>query len=108
MEHVLENRFLNKEMAQKAAFQEVDDKLQAVEQDQSQAEFQVYESFVKEKHTLLGYVQDLVLFSAKKHEIDTNELYPFDDAFKQESKPKQEGDLLQVKNRVIIIVSYLS
>ena len=36
----------------------------------------MYETFVKEKNTLIGYVHDLIRFAAKSQEIDVSEIVP--------------------------------
>ena len=73
----------------------------------------MFESFVKEKHQLLSYIQDIVLFAALKQDIDPALLYKEEDLKVRsgvsgstgESRIKQDSDVIQVKNRIIIIVS---
>ena len=45
-------------------------KAEGQDQNQEGGEHQMFETFVKEKATLLGYVHDLVRFAAKIQEID--------------------------------------
>jgi hypothetical protein len=67
MDHVLENKFLNKEGAAKEALQEKDDEGINIIAGQSneEAQFKVFESFVKEKYSLLGYLKAMIVYSVK-------------------------------------------
>lgn len=82
MDHHLENKFLNKVGASKEALQEKDDE-EGYEmisgESTEQVQFQVFESFVKEKYSLLGYVKAMVLYSARQNgieEADIAKIYP--------------------------------
>ena len=71
-------------------------------------EFQVFESFVKEKYSLLGYVKAMVLYSAKLNGIDESaiaQIYPPEKVMMAKNKEvRHDQDLFNFKNRVIIIV----
>lgn len=60
MDHVLENKFLNKEAALKENLNEVEDNLDndvlITDVSKEQALYQIFESFIKEKHSLLSYL----------------------------------------------------
>ena len=82
MDHVLENKFLGKEAASKAALHEMDDGIEMYVDTKLISEvvqFQIFDSFVKEKHALLGYMRAIVLFSARHQglsDAQLTELYP--------------------------------
>ena len=63
----MENKFLSKEAFCKEVLLEHDDEELALITGNSREEvqFQVFESFVKEKYSLLGYVRALVEYSSK-------------------------------------------
>ena len=67
MDHVLENKFLNKEGAAKEALQEQneEEKYELVGGSTEEAQFKIFESFVKEKYSLLGYMHAMVVYAAK-------------------------------------------
>jgi len=67
-------------------------------------EFQIYESFVKEKGALLGYIHDVVHCVALKQGFDSAQFFE-DKTVKVGSKINSEQDLFNIKNRIIIIVS---
>jgi hypothetical protein len=112
MDHFLENKFLNKEGASKAALQENDDddKVALISgMSRDEVQFVVYESFVKEKHSLLGYVRGLVLHSAKLQGLDEaaiNVIYPPEKIgeFGKDKFVKNDQDVMNFKNRIIIIM----
>ena len=75
MDHHLENKFLGKEALIKDALHEDDfEKRQDVEVShkfsKEEVQFQIFESFVKEKHSLLAYVRALVVYSAHRRGFD--------------------------------------
>ncbi len=112
MEHVLENQFLNKESAYKQALNEDDAMLKTLDTEEykemstEQVQIMIYDTFVKEKSSLLGYVQALVMYSAKKQGFDVSQLYSQEDGLKKDiSEPKDEAELQKLTNRIIIIVS---
>mgnify|MGYP000076272646 CR=1 FL=1 len=51
------------------------DKAVEVDNQLRDGEYQVYESFVKEKNVILNYVFDLVLFAAKIQNIPESEIF---------------------------------
>jgi tubulin-specific chaperone D len=51
------------------------DKAVDVDNQLRDGEYQVYESFVKEKNVILNYVFDLVLFAAKIQDIPESEIF---------------------------------
>ena len=112
MDHVLENKFLNKEGAAKEALQEKDedekhDQHEIAGGSTEEAQYKIFESFVKEKFSLLGYIRAMVLYSAKVQGFDEEMIkmiYPPGDSSYKEKTIKNEQDLLQFKNRIIIIV----
>ena len=55
-------------------------------------EQQIFESFVKEKATLLGYVRDLLRFAAKSQDIDLVQ------AKILENSPQADEEELRIKN----------
>jgi hypothetical protein len=71
MDHVLENKFLGKEAMSKDALHEdeFEENKNGVEVShkfsKEEVQFQIFESFVKEKHSLLAYVRALVIYSAE-------------------------------------------
>ena len=110
MDHILENRFLNKEGASKEALKEHDEEEVAMITGDSKEEvqFQVFESFVKEKHSLLGYVRAMVIYSARKQVIDEDTIASIYEAEKvaliKDKVVANDQDLFNFKNRIIIIV----
>lgn len=112
MDHILENKFLSKEQATKVALMENDDDTSGMElisgQCVEEVQFQVFESFVKEKYSLLGYIRGLVAYSIKQagfEESVLHTLYPGAAVLIKQAKTEQ--DLVNFKNRIIIIVSFL-
>ena len=107
----MENKFLNKEGAAKEALQEHDDEeIGLISGDtKEEVQFQVFESFVKEKHSLLGYVRAMVIYSAKKQGIEEeiiNQIYPAEKMAQIKDKVvANDQDLFNFKNRIIIIVN---
>lgn len=79
MDHILENKFLSKEGATKEALKENDDDNAGMDlisgQCVEEVQFQVFESFVKEKHSLLGYIRGLVAYSIKQSGFDESVLH---------------------------------
>lgn len=70
-----ENPFLGMEGKIKKNLGETDDATQLVsnaEREQNDGEQQMYETFVKEKTTLLSYIHDLIRFAAKSQQIDVS------------------------------------
>lgn len=65
MDHVMENKFLSKEAYCKNSLNEHDDDEIALQSRDEGCQLQVFESFVKEKHSLLGYVRALVEYSVR-------------------------------------------
>lgn len=65
---------------------------------------------MKEKHSLLGYVRAMVRYSAEKQGIEEHEwaaIYPAGSETQMKQKVvKNEQDLFNFKNRIIIIVRY--
>jgi hypothetical protein len=111
MDHILENKFLNKEAAYKTAFNEQDTVLQAVDDADDiggveAMEYQIYESFVKEKGALLNYIYDIIRFVSKKQGFEANQFLPEGTA-NIESQIKDDQDLFNIKNRIIVIVSII-
>ena len=110
MDHILENKFLNKEGASKEALQERDEEeIAMISGDcKEEVQFQVFESFVKEKHSLLGYVRAMVIYSARKQGIDEEtiaSIYQSEKAATIKDKVvANDQDLFNFKNRIIIIV----
>ena len=114
MDHILENKFLTKEGASKEALQEKDEDTTLITGDSMElVQFQVFESFVKEKHSLLGYVKAMVVYSAKKQGIEEDlisQLYPAEkfSMIKEKVISNDHDHLFNFKNRIIIIVSVIS
>ena len=61
-------------------------------------EQQIFESFVKEKSTLLGYVTDLIRFAAKSQEINLTEAKIFEAKAGSEETKAADGDELRIRN----------
>jgi hypothetical protein len=75
-------------------------------------ENQVFESFMKEKHIVLNYVYDLILYAARLHEIKLEDIFLTEMHRKRAdflvSKIKCEQDAVNIKNRVsVLIMKYL-
>ena len=74
--------------------------------DQGDVERQVVESFVKQKHAILNYVYDLILFAAKLHEIPKEKIFNEGAQMKRAeglvtaSKIQSDKDSFNIKNRV--------
>lgn len=64
-------------------------------------ELQMFESFVKEKYSLLRYVHSLIRFAAKIHEIDTTEYL---EETKEEEKITSEKDAQLMQWRIGLIL----
>lgn len=64
----------------------------------------MYESFVKQKHAILNYVYDLILFAAKLHEIPKEQIFATAAQLKRAdaltSKIASDTDSFNIKNRV--------
>ena len=107
MDHVLENKFLNKEGASKQALHEDDYEIEMISgNSREEVQFQVFDSFVKEKYSLLAYVRALVVYSAKLQGLDDEkiqQIYP-EEVSSHHKEVKSEQDVMNFKNRIIIIV----
>ena len=108
MDHVLENKFLNKEGAFKQNLNEVED---TFDEDillnvdsKEQAVYQIVESFIKEKNSLLSYLESSVIYSAKITGIDASLLYP-QEILDKAKIIKDEAEMTTLRNRIIMIVS---
>ena len=84
------------------------DKAVDVDNQLRDGEYQVYESFVKEKNVILNYVFDLVLFAAKIHDIKSDDIFQTElyrkRAANLQSQIKNEKDAVAIKNRVTWII----
>jgi hypothetical protein len=64
----------------------------------------VFESFVKQKHAILNYVYDLILFAAKLHDIAKEKIFSEGAQLKRAealaSKISSDTDSFNIKNRV--------
>ena len=72
------------------------------------AQAQVYETFVREKNSILNNIYDLVNFAAKLHEVELDKIFSTEDQKKRstelESKIKSDQDAWNIKNRVHIVL----
>jgi len=77
------------------------------EQDDN-AQAQVYETFVKEKNSILNNIYDLLLFAAKLHEVENDKIFGTEDQKKRatelDSKIKSDQDAFNIKNRVTMVL----
>lgn len=114
MEQNQENPFLNKEAAYLKSYDEAADNFdmekvveQAQADDQKVYEQQVFDTFVKEKGTILSTVFDLLVFAAKIHEIDHALLFKTESQIHRnqnlKTKIHSERDALNIKNRLTLI-----
>ncbi len=116
MDHVLENKFLGKEAMSKDALHEdeFEENKNGVEVShkfsKEEVQFQIFESFVKEKHSLLAYVRALVIYSAEQRGLEPSQIasvYPDYMTASDSRVAKNEQDVTNFKNRIIIIVRNL-
>ena len=72
------------------------------------AQAQVYETFVREKSSILNNIYDLLVFAAKLHEIQQDKIFTTEDQKKRstelDSKIKSDQDAFNIKNRVTIVL----
>jgi len=112
---VFENPFLGMEGKMKKTLGETDQGHQLIEtaeRVEGDGEHQMFETFVKEKTTLLSYVQDLIKFAAKLQAIDLSANKIFGDKLQEEEtkeaeeiRIKSERDCCIIANRVNSVVS---
>lgn len=70
-----------------------------VEAEGMDGEQQMFETFVKEKSTLLGYVHDLIRFAAKLQDIDLEASKIFGDEVVTASSEERKGeDVLRIQD----------
>ena len=107
MDHVLENKFLNNEKAYKKVYTQEEIQQVLVESgtvERDEVLYQIYDSFVKEKHSLILYIYESLIYSASLQKIDITS-WCKEELLKRDRLIKQEVDAFNIKNRVIMIVS---
>ena len=116
---VFENPFMGMEGKIKKNLGEADEdqgNIMAAANADMEGEQQMFETFVKEKHTLLGYVHDLIRFAAKLQDIDIDSAkilsndaqaagQPEESKEPAELRIKSEKDCANIANRIIGVVS---
>lgn len=83
---------------------------QAVNPEKCDGEQQMFETFVKEKHTLLGYVNDLVRFAAKMQDIDLSihpDVFGAQEEECKELRIKDKKEYCLIAYRFNLVVSIL-
>lgn len=115
MEQIQESKFLNKEAQYLQNYLEDDNEYQAAEGqaaleelDEDNLQAQVYESFVREKNSILNNIYDLLNFAAKLHDIQVDTIFTTEPqktrATGLESKIKSDQDAFNIKNRVTMVL----